>query len=122
VRRALLLIPLALAACGGSQPDRQSSLRATLVSEGCAAYVEGFHWFVSLDGGAKLEAGNSGLTIHVPPGKHRMNVTVRPCSGTCARLDPVFDSCSRRLTLPRGETRTVVHLHPTKGCKIEVGG
>jgi hypothetical protein len=121
VRRALLLLPLVLAACGNSPPS-EPSLRLTLITEGNGAYVEGFQWFVAADGGAKLRAGNDGLTVHVPKGTHRISVTVRPCSGSCQRLDPVFDRCSRAVTVGDGETRAVVHLRPTKGCMIDVDG
>jgi D-alanyl-D-alanine dipeptidase len=57
----------------------------------------------------------------LPAGRYRVTSFQRPCSGTCAILDPPADACSRRLRiLPRGRTLVRVTVRPGRGCTMGV--
>jgi len=59
-------------------------------------------------------------TLTTDPGEHDVAISVRPCSGNCGRLDPVFDTCGGTYSLPHGTTKAVVHLRATEGCTFEL--
>jgi len=54
-------------------------------------------------------------------GRYRLTTYQRPCSGTCARLDPPTDSCARRFrVLPRGRTLVRTTVRPGRGCRMAI--
>jgi hypothetical protein len=81
-------------------------------------YIEGQVFFR-----ARYPASGGSSTVQIPPGLYRLESFLRPCNGTCARLDPPVDRCSRRLRFSPDRSSTVgahVTVTPTDGCSIRL--
>lgn len=140
-----------LAACQGSANERSEGERMTsaavsslttspardsrvhirqVIRRRRPSYTEGFVSFVQLrfiEGQilfrARYPASGGRSTVEVPPGRYRIGSFLRPCNGTCARLDPAVDRCSRRMRIPTQRSTTVradITVTPTDGCGIRL--
>jgi D-alanyl-D-alanine dipeptidase len=128
VRHAALLCcavsPALPAAASGATLDYRQVLDASR-----GVYVEGSFSYVSVTGagGQPVLERQDPLTARfrlshkLAAGRYRVTSYQRPCSGTCARLDPPTDSCTRRFRLlPRGRTLVRATVRPGRGCRIAI--
>jgi hypothetical protein len=145
-------VVLSLAACQGSSGDgsggqRVSSSSSASFGQGAPqdstlhmrqvtkrsrpSYTEGFASFLQvryIEGQvffrARYPSSGGRSTVEIPPGLYRLESFLRPCNGTCARLDPPVDRCSRRLRFSPDRSSTVrahITVTPTAGCSIRLG-
>jgi hypothetical protein len=109
----------------------ESALRMRLVTKRSQpTYTEGFVSFLEvryIEGQiffrARYPASGGRSTVDIPPGLFRIASFLRPCNGTCARLDPPVDSCSSRFRSPSRRSATVrahIVVTPTEGCVIRL--
>ena len=112
---ALALAAVALGGFGGMAS--QATLRVTLVDRMQARPVEGYVWFVGLDGKARAVANRTATTLRASAGRHLLTSYIRTCDGNCGYLDPPTHRCTARIRVP---ARATVRLRDT-GCRITVG-
>ena len=115
--RAIALALTAVAVCGFGGASAQATLRVTLVDRMQARPVEGYVWFVGLDGKAHAVANRTATTLRASAGRHLLTSFIRTCDGNCSYLDPPTHRCGARIRLP---ARATVRLRDT-GCRITVG-
>lgn len=144
-------VVLSLAGCQGSSDDRGGGRRVSSSSSASLrqgvppdstldmrqvtkrsrpSYTEGFAAFLQvryLEGQvffrARYPSSGGRSTVEIPPGLYRLESFLRPCNGTCARLDPPVDRCSRRLRFSpdrSAKVRAQIAVTPTVGCSIRL--
>ena len=79
--------------------------------------IEGYVWFVGLDGRTHAVRGSAATILRGTAGRHLLTSFIRTCDGNCGYLDPPSHRCSLRLRLP---ARATVRLR-NAGCRITVG-
>jgi hypothetical protein len=80
--------------------------------------VEGYVWFVGLDGKAHAVTNHATTTtLRAAAGRHLFTSFIRTCDGNCGYLDPPTHRCSARIRLP---ARVTVRLRDA-GCRLIVG-
>jgi hypothetical protein len=117
VTRAIALALAAVVLGGFGGTASQATLRVTLVDRMQARPVEGYVWFVGLDGKAHPVANHTTTILRASAGRHLLTSYIRTCDGNCGYLDPPSHRCSARIRLP---ARATVRQRDT-GCRITVG-
>ncbi|MFL5926100.1 MAG: hypothetical protein ACJ77E_04110 [Gaiellaceae bacterium] len=129
VAASAIAIP-AVAGCGGStgasSAAHPAEVRITHVHVAGSGYaVEGSYSYVRVDqpDGAKATEERLSLadpptaSLRVDPGSYRIVSYQRNCDGTCTRLDPPSDFCSRPVDVAPGATiELTIRLRPGQGC------
>ena len=111
----LALAVVALTGFGGTSSS--ATLRVTLNDRMTLRPVEGYVWFVVLDGKAHPVPNRTATTLRTTSGRHLLTVYIRTCDGNCGYLDPPSHRCSLRVRVP---ARATVVLR-NAGCRITVG-
>lgn len=112
---ALALAAVALGGFGGTSSS--ATLRVTLDDRMTLRPIEGYVWFVGLDGHMRAVRGHTTTVLRATAGRHVLTSFIRPCDGNCSYLDPPSHRCSLRVRLP---ARATVRLR-NAGCRIGVG-
>jgi hypothetical protein len=77
--------------------------------------VEGYIWFVRLDGRpARAVRGAVQIDLRATRGPHRLESFIRTCDGNCGYLDPPSLRCVAHVRAP---ARVTVRL-TNAGCKV----
>jgi hypothetical protein len=113
MKRAAALAGLVLLASGWS--SAASSVRVVLDDRMKARPIEGYVWYVGLDG-ARPRHGAS-VVLRGKAGRHVLVSYIRDCDGNCGFLDPPGKRCSRALTLGGAPRSATVQLRDS-GCRI----
>jgi hypothetical protein len=116
-RPVALALAALVAMCGFGGTSTQATLRVTLVDRMHARPVEGYVWFVGIDGKPHGVAKRTTTTLRGTTGRHLFTSFIRTCDGNCGYLDPPTHRCGTRLRLP---ARVTVRLNDT-GCRVTVG-
>jgi hypothetical protein len=117
VTRAVALALAAVTVCGFGATSTQATLRVTLVDRMQARPIEGYVWFVGLDGRAHAVTNRTATILRASAGRHLLTSFIRTCDGNCSSLDPPTHRCGARIRLP---ARATVRLLDA-GCRITVG-
>jgi len=112
---ALALAAVALGGFGGTSSS--ATLRVTLDDRMTLRPVEGYVWFVGLDGRTHAVRGSVTTVLRSTAGRHFVTSFIRPCDGNCGYLDPSTHRCRLRVRLP---ARATVRLRNVS-CRITVG-
>jgi hypothetical protein len=92
------------------------------VDAGTVRYIEGYIWFVGLDGRHRAVPERI-VTLRAPAGVHVLSSYVRPCDGNCSVLDGPTNRCRARVRFVADRVRrVVVHLRASGTCRIELRG
>jgi hypothetical protein len=117
VTRAVVLALAAVALGGFGGTSSSATLRVTLDDKMTLRPIEGYVWFVGLDGRPHAVRGSATTILRGTAGRHLLTSFIRTCDGNCGYLDPPSHRCSLRLRLP---ARATVRLRNV-GCRIIVG-
>jgi hypothetical protein len=115
---------LAVAPAGAG--PHEGSGRLKVAQSFAGAYDEGSVSYLRVRNGRRVvlrrsRAGPIRVGLRPRAGLYRVVSYQRPCKGTCARLDPPVDQCSRRVRVFTGETSRVRAVtRPGRGCRIAV--
>ena len=113
-----VVLALAAATLGGfGEASSSATLRVTLDDKMTLRPIEGYVWFVGLDGRTHAVRGSAATILRGTAGRHLLTSFIRTCDGNCGYLDPPSHRCSLRLRLP---ARATVRLRNV-GCGITVG-
>jgi hypothetical protein len=116
--KALIAIGLLAATLAGSASAANPTVRVHVSNEMTGIYVEGYIWFVALDGAPPRRVTARSVSLPASRGRHALRVFIRPCDGNCSLLDPPVKRCSAPVR--SGQTATY-HLRDD-GCRITVRG
>ena len=115
--RPVALALTAVALGGFGDASSSATLRVTLDDRMTLRPIEGYVWFVGLDGKAQAVRGRVTTVLRGTADRHVLTSFIRPCDGNCGYLDPPSHRCGVRVRLP---ARATVRLRDT-GCRITVG-
>jgi hypothetical protein len=128
-RLAAILLVLLAGACANASVTSSNGARTgrLVVSQNSAkGFIEGYVAFIDVarDGHSVFSdrlAFDQPLSHEFDEGSYQLTFTVRPCDGSCGRLDPPTETCSIPFTINAGETVKAYAIErPTKGCSIEL--
>ena len=116
-----LAVLAAATAIGGPAGATATGVRVS-VDDGTVRYIEGYVWFVGLDGRRRAVPERT-VTLRGRAGVHVVSSYVRPCDGNCSVLDGPTNRCKARVRFVADRVRrVVVHLRPSGICRIELRG
>ena len=116
-----LAVLAAAAAIGAPASTTATGVRVS-VANSTVRYIEGYVWFVGLDGRHRAVRERA-VTLRARPGRHVVSSYVRPCDGNCSVLDGPTNRCRAPVRFVADRTRrAIVHLRASGTCRIEIRG
>jgi hypothetical protein len=100
VTRALAAALGVAVLCGFAGASAPATLRVTLSDQMRARPIEGYVWFLGLDGRAKPRPYDTAVVLRATRGTHTLTSYIRTCDGNCGYLDAPSHRCSARVALP----------------------
>jgi hypothetical protein len=124
---AIAMVILAAACAKAGTPAGPVGTGRLVVSQQLAkGYFEGYVAFVEVRRGGQSVFSDrlhleDPLVHELPTGSYSLTFAVRPCDGSCDRLDPAAETCSASFSVEAGATVTAHAIErPGKSCSIEL--